>query len=100
MAVTALLPNTRPAAGHNPAGTIPRLLGKPKSTAPPGIQDKPKQDMRKNQMPKKLGPIIPLLLRHRGKHNYSSKTRGAGIILSSVLPQNDKQFSATFLSSA
>jgi len=30
MGIIALLLNTRPAAGHNPAGTIPRLSGKPK----------------------------------------------------------------------
>jgi len=43
MGVKALLLNTRPAAGHNPAGTIPRLLGKTKITATVGIQDKLKQ---------------------------------------------------------
>jgi len=30
MGVIALLLNTRPAGGHNPAGTILRLSGKPK----------------------------------------------------------------------
>jgi len=47
-------------------------------------------------MLRKLRPITTLA-KAQGKHNDCSKTGGAGVILSSLLTQSDKQFSATFL---
>jgi len=48
-------------------------------------------------MSRKLGPIITLA-KAQGKHNDCPKTGGAGVILRSLLPQSDKQFSVTVLS--
>ena len=66
--VKAILLNTSPAAGHNPAGTSPRLLEKPKLLPLLGYRTNQNKnhcyDKRRNHTLRKQGPISTLLLRY------------------------------------